>query len=140
LLEELQSAVDGSLNHLIFQRETSPETGFTRTELISPNNFLQAAYLEIPGDFSFRAHAHLSRARNFPDLIAQESWVVLDGEVEVTYFDLDDTLMGIRTLRSGDATITLRGGHSYRTLGGKASVFEFKSGPYEGVEIDKRFI
>lgn len=138
--EKIMSAVDSQLNHIVFRLPSSKSETFERTEIIEPQNFLQAAFLQIPSKFGFRAHSHLTRHRTFEKLIAQEAWVVIQGQVEVTYFDTDDTIQVSKILGPGDATVTLRGGHSYRTLEEDAIVFEFKSGPYEGVEIDKRFI
>jgi hypothetical protein len=66
--------------------------------------------------------------------------VVIEGLVEVTYFDLDQTKIGSFELKKGQVSITLHGGHSYRTLNAAAKVYEFKTGPYEGQEIDKRFL
>ena len=43
-------------------------------------------------------------------------------------------------LKDGDCSITLYGGHTYEALEEGTLVYEFKTGPYEGQELDKRFI
>lgn len=138
---EVRSLIDGQLLHIIIRSQRiSDQDAFRRLEIIEPDNFLQAAQLFIPKGFPFRAHSHLRRERQFANLIAQESWVVMDGLVHVRYFDLDDKVLMETELRPGDCSVTLEGGHEYWTTDQSARVFEFKSGPYEGVEIDKRFI
>ena len=112
----------------------------SRTDFSEPTAFLQGAVLEIPAKHEFRAHIHLERSRSFPDLRAQESWVVLSGQVEVDYFSESGVFIKTKTLETGDISISFKGGHGYRTLESSSLVYEFKSGPYEGQVIDKRFI
>jgi hypothetical protein len=66
--------------------------------------------------------------------------VVIRGQVEVDYFTEDGSFITKEELNAGDITISFRGGHGYRTLSADSLVYEFKSGPYEGVEIDKVFL
>jgi len=111
-----------------------------RIDFSDPKEFLQGAIIEMPANHSFRAHVHLERGRSFSNLRAQESWVVLMGQVEVDYFTDSGDFIVTEILDAGDITISFRGGHGYRTLTSDALVYEFKSGPYEGLEIDKKFI
>jgi hypothetical protein len=111
-----------------------------RIDFSDPKEFLQGAIIEMPANHSFRAHVHLERERSFSNLRAQESWVVLMGQVEVDYFTDSGDFIVTEILGAGDITISFRGGHGYRTLTSDALVYEFKSGPYEGLEIDKKFI
>lgn len=111
-----------------------------RIDFSDPREFLQGAIIEMPANHSFRAHVHLERERSFSNLRAQESWVVIRGQVEVDYFTESGNLLRTAILNAGDITISFRGGHGYRTKSEDAVVYEFKSGPYEGLEIDKRFI
>lgn len=111
-----------------------------RIDFSDPREFLQGAIIEMPANHSFRAHIHLERERSFSNLRAQESWVVLMGQVEVDYFTDSGDFIVTEILDAGDITISFRGGHGYRTLTSDALVYEFKSGPYEGLEIDKKFI
>jgi hypothetical protein len=119
---------------------TEPVLELNRVDFSEPKEFLQGALIEIPANHSFRPHVHLERERSFSNLRAQESWVVIRGEVSVDYYSDNGVLLITENLRAGDVTITFRGGHGYRTLTSDAIVYEFKSGPYEGLEIDKVFI
>ena len=132
----------GLLLHQIIRANDSsgPIQNVRRSDLSEPQEFLQAALISIPKDHSFRPHIHLERNRTLPNLRAQESWVVIRGEVLVDYYGETGEFLLTEKLQAGDATISFRGGHGYRTLTSDALVFEFKSGPYEGLEIDKSFI
>lgn len=110
-----------------------------RTNLIEDQEFLQLATMRLPAGTNFLPHHHLyiDTPRNYR--IAQESWVVISGNVEVTYYDLDNTVIHTDVLTPGDCSVTLYGGHNYRAMD-EAIVYEFKTGPYEGQEADKKHI
>jgi hypothetical protein len=112
----------------------------SRIDFSAPQEFLQGAIIDIPSNHSFRPHVHLERERTFSNLRAQESWVVVSGKVEVDYYTDAGKFLQACTLSAGDISISFRGGHGYRTTSDKTRVFEFKSGPYEGQEVDKSFI
>lgn len=114
--------------------------GFERVDFSEPTEFLQCALIGIPLNHEFRPHKHLERARSFSNLRAQESWVVISGQVQVDYFSEAGHFLQTESLEAGDLSISYRGGHGYRTLDTAALVYEFKSGPYEGQEIDKVFL
>ena len=132
----------GVLLHEIIRvaKDDSQILELKRIDFSDPKEFLQGAIIEMPAKHSFRAHVHLERERSFSNLRAQESWIIMRGKVEVDYFTDAGDLIGTEALNAGDITISFRGGHGYRTLSTDAIVYEFKSGPYEGLEIDKKFI
>ena len=110
-----------------------------RTNEICDTEFLQLATMRLPAGTTFSPHHHLyiETPRNYR--IAQEAWVVISGNVEVTYYDLDNTVIHTDVLTPGDCSVTLYGGHNYRAMD-EAIVYEFKTGPYEGQHIDKAMI
>ena len=73
-------------------------------------------------------------------MIAQESWAVIKGSVNVSFFDTDGTLLAKHILEPGDASFTLEGGHTYEILEVDTLVYEYKTGPYTGQENDKVFL
>ncbi len=119
---------------------TSRISALHREDFSDPKEFLQGALIEIPAGHIFAPHVHLERERSFTNLRAQETWIVMSGQVEVSFFTDHGVFITRETLSAGDVSITFRGGHGYRTLSSDARVYEFKSGPYEGQEIDKAFI
>ena len=132
----------GELLHEIIRplSMTSSVSTLHREDFSDPSEFLQGALIEIPAGHSFAPHVHLERERSFSNLRAQETWIVMLGQVEVTYFTDKGVRVSTAILNAGEVSITFRGGHGYRTLSSDARVYEFKSGPYEGQEIDKSFI
>lgn len=138
--ELIHSEVDGSLLHVVYRLEDLSSQMDKRINFGEECDFLQVAAIRSPAKTEYAPHAHLTRSRKLDNLKAQESWVVVSGSVEVQYYDIDDRFIASRQLNRGDLTITFNGGHGYKILGEETLVYEFKSGPYEGVEIDKRFI
>ena len=136
-MEKFYSKVDGRLLHVINRIADIKE----RTILIPDNNFIQCATLKMEKGKTFDPHKHITKNRHYPEQIAQESWVVIKGRVKCIFYDLDDTIMSNDTvLGAGDASFTLYGGHTYEILEKDTIVYEYKTGPYEGIELDKVFI
>ena len=110
-----------------------------RTEVVSEEHFIQCALLNMEKNKTFKPHKHIWKNRT-RDVIAQESWVVIQGKVKCTFFDIDDNVISEPILETGDASFTLEGGHTYTILEDNTLVYEYKTGPYEGQELDKVFI
>ena len=112
-----------------------------RTDLIDDNNFIQCSFLKLENEKTFRPHIHIEKERHYEKQIAQESWVVIKGKVQCFFYDIDGTLLEDNIFLSpGDASFTLYGGHTYKILEDDTVVYEYKTGPYEGQEFDKRFL
>ena len=110
-----------------------------RTEVVSEEHFIQCALLNMERGKTFKPHKHIWKNRT-RDVIAQESWIVVQGKVRCTFFDIDDKIIAEPVLEVGDASFTLEGGHTYTILEDDTMVYEYKTGPYEGQELDKEFI
>jgi len=111
-----------------------------RTEVIPENNFIQCATLKMEKDKTFPPHKHITKDRHYTEQIAQESWVVIKGSVKCILFDIDDQIIATPILYPGDASFTLYGGHTYEILEEDTIVYEYKTGPYEGQTLDKKFL
>ena len=111
-----------------------------RTEVIPENNFIQCATLKMEKDKTFPPHKHITKDRHYKEQIAQESWVVIKGSVKCILFDIDDQIIATPILYPGDASFTLYGGHTYEILEEDTIVYEYKTGPYEGQSLDKKFL
>ena len=109
-----------------------------RKNISPPEQSLQASFLTLEKNQTFQPHKHITFKREMP--IAQESWIVIEGRVEVTYFDLDDSILKKVIINKGECTITYRGGHNYMSLVEDTFVYELKTGPYLGQKFDKEFI
>jgi cupin fold WbuC family metalloprotein len=110
-----------------------------RIEVVPEDNFIQCAVLNMEKDKTFRPHKHIWKERT-RQVIAQESWVVISGSVRCTFFDIDDSVVAEPVLYPGDASFTLQGGHTYTILENDTLVYEYKTGPYEGQQLDKVFL
>ena len=110
-----------------------------RTNVAPENEFIQLATLKMEKGTTFKPHIHIWKDGE-DKVIAQESWVVIKGSVKVIMYDLDDTVIETPILYSGDCSMTFQGGHNYEILEEDTIVYEYKTGPYEGIELDKVFI
>jgi hypothetical protein len=107
-----------------------------REDIVSEENFIQCSKLNMEKGKTFKPHKHIWKQRNLP-VIAQESWVVIQGRVQCIFYDLDDTIIATPILEVGDASFTLQGGHNYLILEDDTLVYEYKTGPYYGHAMDK---
>jgi hypothetical protein len=139
-MEKIYSKIEPeTLLHIIHRWGDFDTMNDFRQEIVSPDNFIQCAALTMNEGKTFRAHKHIVK-ETYLQKIAQESWVVLQGKVKCTFYDVDDSILCHPILRKGDVSFTLRGGHTYTILKDDTKVLEFKTGPYLGQEYDKIFI
>ena len=137
--EEIYSVAEpGKLLHII-HRPTTPKGEESREDIVPGEHFLQCSALSFNKGKTFNPHKHVWK--DIPGTtIAQESWAVISGKVKCYFYDTDDTLLGEWELNAGDISVTLFGGHTYEILEDNTTVYEYKSGPYLGIEKDKVFI
>jgi len=136
-MEKIYSKVDPSkLLHLIVRKE---EITPGRQDIVSEEHFIQCSILNMEEGKTFRPHKHIWKERT-RNVIAQESWIVIQGSVKCIFYDLDDTTIAEPILYPGDASFTLEGGHNYLILEDNTLVYEYKTGPYEGQALDKTFL
>lgn len=134
-MDFINSQVDGSLLHIINRKEEITN----RTNVCPDDEFLQLATMRMPSGMTFKPHKHIYK--DGPEkVIAQESWIVIQGKVKVILYDIDDTIIHEDVIFPGDCSITFRGGHNYEILEDDTIVYEYKTGPYQGIEMDKDFI
>lgn len=110
-----------------------------RRDVVGADEFIQLSALNMNDGHTFKPHKHIWKSGE-EQCIAQESWVVIKGKVKCNFYDIDDTLIAEPILEEGDASFTLYGGHTYKILEDNTIVYEYKTGPYEGQELDKTFI
>lgn len=134
-MEKIYSKLEpNKLLHIIYRLEEING----RTNISPDDEFLQLASLKMKKGDTFKAHKHiyLEKTTN----IAQESWLVIKGSVKCIFYDLDDKIIAEPILFPGDCSMTFRGGHNYLILEDETIVYEYKTGPYFGQEMDKTFI
>jgi len=136
-MENFYSKIEpGKLLHMVVRKEDILPG---RKDVVSEENFIQCSILNMEKDKTFKPHRHIWKERT-RNVIAQESWIVVQGSVKCTFYDLDNTVLAEPVLNVGDASFTLEGGHNYLILEDDTLVYEYKTGPYEGQALDKTFI
>lgn len=134
---KIYSKIDpAKILHIVVRKEDMVSG---RTDIIADDQFLQCSILNMSSGKTFRPHKHIWKERT-RNVIAQESWVVIQGQVECVFYDLNDDVLAHATLNPGDASFTLEGGHNYIVNSDDTLVYEYKTGPYEGQQLDKVFI
>ena len=136
-MEKIYSKIDpNKLLHIIVRKkEITPG----RQDIVPENNFIQCSILNMEKGKTFKPHKHIWKERT-RNVIAQESWIVIQGSVKCIFYDIDDQILATPILYPGDASFTLEGGHNYEILENDTLVYEYKTGPYEGQQLDKQFI
>lgn len=109
-----------------------------RTNISPDKEFLQVASMKMNKGQTFKPHKHINFKKTTD--IAQESWIVIRGSVKCILYDLDDTIISEQILFPGDLSLTFRGGHNYYIMEDDTIVYEYKTGPYFGIENDKVFL
>lgn len=125
------------LLHIIYRANKNK---FLRVDIAPQCQFLQVADLSLIKNKKFRPHKHIWKKHERKKVIAQESWVVIKGIIKFFAFDINGDFIKSYILNAGDISLTFEGGHTYQALSSKVKVFEFKTGPYEGIKKDKVFI
>ena len=138
MLTRIYSRVDMNRLLHVLSRPSREPGGFARVQILPESEFLQASWIRMPEGKSFLPHAHVLHEATKTQVIAQESWVVVQGAVKCFFYDLDDMLLQTPVLKPGDASFSLGGGHTYMALSDDTIVYEFKTGPYLGPDLDKR--
>jgi cupin fold WbuC family metalloprotein len=136
-MEKIYSKVDpNKLLHIIVRKEHLTPG---RIEVVPEDHFIQCALLNMEKGKTFKPHKHIWKERT-RNVIAQESWIVIQGSVKCIFYDIDDQIIATPILFPGDASFTLEGGHTYEIQEDNTLVYEYKTGPYEGQSLDKTFI
>lgn len=136
-MEKIYSRIQPEkLLHIIVRKEDMKPG---RGDIVSEENFIQCSMLNMDEGKTFKPHRHIWKERT-RNVIVQESWVVIQGSVKCIFYDLDDNIIAEPILYPGDSSFTLEGGHNYLILENDTLVYEYKTGPYEGQQLDKKFI
>lgn len=133
-MEKIYSrTTQGLLLHFVHRK---CEISQGRADLVDQDQFLQCSALKLAKDQTFKAHQHVWKPGP-QSVIAQESWVVIAGRVRCIFYDINGELLEEIVLEPGDASFTLQGGHNYVALEPDTLVYEYKTGPYQGLQLDK---
>ena len=132
-MKQIYSKVDDT--KLILGVMRYDELSEYRTDLCPDNEYLQISGRKLKKKLKVGAHKHIPFERKTE--ITQEAWVVLKGAIKGTFYDLDDSILYETVVGQGDVIVLFRGGHSLEVLDEDTIFYEFKTGPYYGVDVDK---
>ena len=134
---KIYSKKNKMLLHMVFRKKD-----FTakRQNICDEKQFLQISPLILGLNQTFKPHIHKWNYKKINKRIAQESWIVIRGKVKAFYYDLDQKFLCSKIINEGDITVTFRGGHNYKSLSKNSMVYEYKTGPYESMDKDKKLI
>ena len=63
-----------------------------REDIVTEENFIQCSRLNLTKGTTFKPHKHIWKERT-RNVIAQESWVVIQGSVKCIFYDIDDSIV-----------------------------------------------
>ena len=135
-MERIYSKVDK--NKLVLALMRFDDISEYRTDLSPDGEYLQISGRKLEKGLKVKAHKHTPIERKTD--ITQEAWVVFEGCIKGTFYDLDDSVLYETEIGKGDVIVLFRGGHSLEVLDEDTIFYEFKTGPYYGVEADKEAI
>ena len=135
-MKNIYSKIDPSI--IIFTVIKKEEIKAGRINLTPDSEYLQVGVKKVFNGEFFKPHKHLEC--NKVATKTQEAWVILNGSAKGTFYDLDDSYLCSTIINDGDCVVIYNGGHSLEVLADETYLYEFKNGPYHGVEKDKQFI
>jgi cupin fold WbuC family metalloprotein len=109
-----------------------------RTDICPDNEYLQICTKQMSKGVTFKPHRHNKLIRTTD--ITQEAWIILQGSVAASFWDVNDKVIYETTLNAGDCAVVFKAGHGFTVLEEGTVLYEIKSGPYYGIEKDKTFI
>ena len=107
-----------------------------RYDLTDNNKFLQISYLNLKKQKKYVPHMHLNITKKTN--ISQETWIVMEGKINVKFYDIDKNFVHEDILNKGDLAILFQGGHELKPLIKNTRIFEIKNGPYMGSKKEKK--
>jgi cupin fold WbuC family metalloprotein len=139
-IREVVNPDDGAVSHIVIKIDAITNGGARRRDVVSPLESLQCALINMSKNQTFEPHVHPIRDTVGSISNTQEAWVIITGQVEATLYSTGGVVIENVLLNPGDTCITLRGGHNYKSKVEGTVVYEFKTGPYLGPEIDKTMV
>tara|TARA_R110002074_G_scaffold364046_1_gene537433 strand:- start:1019 stop:1432 length:414 start_codon:yes stop_codon:yes gene_type:complete len=132
-VEKIHSKLDSNLLLAIVNRKNDCDR--KRIDLCPQEELLQVSVKNLNPTVEFVPHKHKDLERR--TYTTQEAWVIISGKIKAEIWDTNDLLVYETELRSGDCLVALRGGHCFKVLEENTILYEFKNGPYYGVDKDK---
>jgi cupin fold WbuC family metalloprotein len=134
--EVIYSKVNKDIPLLAINRRK--EISEDRNDICSENELLQISTKLLKKGTTFRPHKH-NKLERISDT-THEAWIVLEGSIGATFWDIDDKIVLETVLNTGDCAVVFKAGHGFEVLEDNTILYEVKNGPYYGQLKDKTFI
>jgi hypothetical protein len=83
-----------------------------------------------------KAHSHNLKELLKNKIEPNECWIVMNGTVDISLFDVDKSNIKNTVLNKGSILITIGGGHSINKSSQDSEIIEIKLGPYKGGDLN----
>ena len=113
------------------------EIGNDRVDVCPDDKFLQISTKKLLKDTKFKPHRHNVLNRTIDN--THECWIVLEGSIRATFYDLNNEQICETLLNKGDCAVVYNAGHSFEVVEDNTKLYEVKNGPYFGQAKDKTF-
>jgi hypothetical protein len=132
----IYSKIDKDL--LLLSINRYDEISHERTDITPCDEILQSSVKKLELGLTFPAHKHNKLERI--TFTTQEAWVIIEGKIKASFYDIDDSLLHTCFLKRGDMAVVYKAGHSFEVVEKDTILYEFKNGPYYGKVKDKTMI
>jgi len=123
------------LLHIFYRFEIKKD----RINLTPENEYLQASVIRFKNKKVVNSHHHLKHKILNRKRSIQESWILIKGLAKIYYYDTSNKFIKSFIMKPGDVSITLYGGHKLEILKKNTTLYEYKTGPYEGNSKDLKY-
>ena len=130
---KIYSKIDKNL--LIHTISLNIEGENEREDLTDTKMPMQISRIKLKNSKKIKPHSHLLKQINFDSVNQNECWIVINGMIEVSLFDIDKTHLKTMNLHKGNMLFTSGGGHSINNSSEDSEFIEVKLGPYEGNDL-----
>jgi mannose-6-phosphate isomerase-like protein (cupin superfamily) len=105
-----------------------------RMDLTDDSSPIQVSRVALDGNKTVKPHGHMRKTASYAGVEQPECWIVMKGEIRISLFDVDSSLLASLRLTAGSLLITAGGAHSIDASGIDSEIIEIKMGPYTGDE------
>jgi hypothetical protein len=122
-------------NFLLHTVSLNIEEGNEREDITDNKMPIQLSRIKLKNSKKIKPHSHLLRKMNYDSINQNECWIIINGNIEVSLFDIDKTHLKTMNLHKGNILFTSGGGHSIDNSSEDSEFIEVKLGPYTGKDI-----
>jgi cupin fold WbuC family metalloprotein len=130
MVHQIHSQIDQQLLASVVR----PDDRVSRENASGSDEILQVSVLSLPPGRTLQSHRHLPQQRSTTG--TAESWVVIQGQLQIQVYDMDQTPLDSVQLFAGDCFVLYRGGHAFTVVSDHTVFYEIKNGPYYGSAAD----